>query len=134
MAGSLNKVMIIGNLGRDPEVRVTQGGGKVATLNVATSESWIKDGERQEKTEWHRIVVWGKGADVVEKYIKKGSKVLIEGRIQTRKWEKDGQEHFSTEIVADKLTMLDSKKEDDSRGTHTTKVTSDAPFDDEIPF
>lgn len=129
--------MLIGNLGRDPEIRVTQGGGKVANFSVATSESWKdKNGERQEKTEWHRIVVWGKGADVVEKYIHKGSKVLIEGRIQTRKWEKDGQEHYSTEIMADKLTMLDSKKDDsrETEGTHTTKVTSDAPFDDEIPF
>lgn len=120
--------MLIGNLGRDPEIRVTQGGGKVATLNVATSESWVKDGERQERTEWHRGVVFGKGAEVAEKYLKKGSKVYLEGRLQTRKWEKDGQEHYTTEIVVDKLTLLDSKKTEGPEGS------DDVPFDDQVPF
>lgn len=158
MAGSLNKVMIIGNLGRDPEVRATQGGGKVATLNVATSESWTNKntGMREEKTEWHRIVIFGKGAEVVEKYLKKGSKAYFEGRLQTRKWEDKatGQEKYSTEIVADNFTMLDRKEGggDNSYGSFSQespssgagsygpstgtpkKITTDAPFDDEIPF
>lgn len=161
MAGSLNKVMIIGNLGRDPEVRATQGGGKVATLNVATSESWVNknSGEREEKTEWHRMVIFGKGAEVVEKYLKKGSKAYFEGRLQTRKWEdkNTGQEKFTTEIVVDNFTMLDRKEgsgsgnsygsfSGDSSGSSSgagsyapttgtpKKITTDAPFDDEIPF
>lgn len=162
MAGSLNKVMIIGNLGRDPEVRVTQGGGKVATLNVATSESWTNKntGEREEKTEWHRMVIFGKGAEVVEKYLKKGAKAFFEGRLQTRKWEdkNTGQEKFTTEIVVDNFTMLDRKEggggnsygafssDSSSSGAGSyapssgpmagtpKKITTDAPFDDEIPF
>lgn len=117
MAGSLNKVMLIGNLGRDPEIRSTQDGREIANFSIATSESW-KDkstGERREKTEWHRIVVFNEGlVNVVKNYVKKGSKLFVEGQLQTRKWvDKDGQEKYSTEIVlqgfGSTLTMLDGK-------------------------
>jgi single-strand DNA-binding protein len=116
MAGSVNKVILIGNLGRDPEVRTMQNGGKVANLNLATSENW-KDkatGERKEKTEWHRVVIFGQLADIAERYLKKGSKVYVCGQLQTRKWtDKDGQEKYTTEVVLQgfnsELTMLDGK-------------------------
>lgn len=115
MAGSLNKVMIIGNLGADPEIRSFQNGGKVANLRIATSEQW-KDkatGERKEKTEWHTVAIFSEGlVSVVERFLKKGSKVFVEGKLQTRKWQdKDGQDRYSTEIVIQglggTLTMLD---------------------------
>ena len=115
MAGSVNKVILIGNLGRDPEIRSTQDGREIANLAIATSESW-KDkntGERKEKTEWHRVVVFNDGlVGVVKNYLKKGSKVYVEGALQTRKWtNKDGQEQYSTEVVLQGpgavLTMLD---------------------------
>jgi single-strand DNA-binding protein len=99
---SLNKVMLIGNLGADPEVRSLPSGGKVVNLNVATTDKW-KDkqtGDTNEKTEWHRVVIYNEGLTrVAEQYLKKGSKVFLEGKLQTRKWEKDGQDHYSTEIV-----------------------------------
>ena len=115
MAGSLNKVMLIGNLGADPEIRSFQNGGKVANLRIATSESW-KDkntGERKEKTEWHTVAIFSEGlVGVVERYLKKGSKVYIEGKLQTRKWQdQNGQDRYSTEVVIQGLggvlTMLD---------------------------
>ncbi|MDP5104164.1 MAG: single-stranded DNA-binding protein [Erythrobacter sp.] len=115
MAGSLNKVMLIGNLGADPEIRSFQNGGKVANLRIATSESW-KDkatGERKEKTEWHTVAIFSEGlVSVVERYLKKGSKVFVEGKLQTRKWQdQNGQDRYSTEIVIQglggTLTMLD---------------------------
>jgi single-strand DNA-binding protein len=101
MAGSLNKVTLIGNVGKDPEVRNTQGGKVVANFSIATSESWTDktSGERSEKTEWHNIVVWGPLAEIVEKYVQKGSKLYIEGKLQTRSWEKDGKKNYTTEIV-----------------------------------
>ncbi|MCC6913118.1 MAG: single-stranded DNA-binding protein [Rhodospirillaceae bacterium] len=116
MAGSVNKVILIGNLGKDPEVRTMQNGGKVANLSLATSESW-KDkstGERKEKTEWHRVVIFGQLADIAERYLKKGSKVYVCGALQTRKWtDQQGQEKYSTEVVLQgfnsELTMLDGK-------------------------
>jgi len=103
MAGSVNKVILLGNLGRDPEVRTAQDGSKIVNLNIATSESW-KDkssGERKEKTEWHRVVIFNPNlADIAERYLKKGSSVYVEGALQTRKWtDKDGAEKYSTEIV-----------------------------------
>ena len=103
MSGSLNKVMIIGNLGRDPELRSTGDGRSIANLNVATSERWKdKNGEQQERTEWHRIAVFGGLADVCGKYLKKGDTAYFEGRIQTRKWtDQNGQDRYSTEIVVD---------------------------------
>ena len=109
MARGLNKVMLIGNLGADPEVRYTAGGAAVANVRLATADSWRdKDsGETQERTEWHRVVFFGRLAEVVEQYVKKGSQIYIEGRIQTRKWQdKDGNEKFSTEIVASEMQML----------------------------
>ena len=116
MAGSVNKVILIGNLGRDPEVRTMQNGNKVANLNIATSESW-KDkttGERKEKTDWHRVVIFGNLADIAENYLKKGSKVYISGKLQTRKWQdQSGQDKYTTEVVLQgyggELTMLDAK-------------------------
>ncbi len=117
MAGSVNKVILVGNLGKDPEVRTLPSGGKVANLSIATSESW-KDkntGERKEKTEWHRVSIFSEGlAGICEKYLRKGSKVYVEGALQTRKWQdKDGQDKYTTEIVLSgfngSLTMLDGK-------------------------
>ena len=117
MAGSLNKVMIIGNLGRDPEVRSFQNGGKVCNLRIATSETW-KDkntGERREKTEWHSVAIFQEGlVSVAERFLKKGSKVYIEGKLQTRKWQdQSGQDRYSTEVVLQgyggTLTMLDGR-------------------------
>jgi single-strand DNA-binding protein len=117
MAGSVNKVILVGNLGRDPEVRNSPEGGKIVTLSVATSESW-KDkasGERRDRTEWHRVVVFNeKLAEVSEKYLKKGSKVYLEGQLQTRKWtDQQGQEKYTTEVVLGRfrgeLTMLDTR-------------------------
>lgn len=115
MAGSLNKVMLIGNLGADPEIRTFQNGGKVANLRIATSETW-KDrntGERQERTEWHNVAIFSEGlVGVVERYLKKGSKVYVEGQLQTRKWQdQNGQDRYTTEVVIrgmnGGLTMLD---------------------------
>jgi len=116
MAGSVNKVILVGNLGRDPEIRFTQSGQKIANMSVATSEQWRdkQTGERREKTEWHRVVVFDERlADIVEKYVKKGSKVYLEGSLQTRKWTgNDGIEKYTTEVVLQRfsgvLTMLDS--------------------------
>lgn len=118
MAGSVNKVILVGNVGRDPEVRNTQDGRKVVTLSLATSESWRdkQSGERKEKTEWHRVVIFNDNlAEVAEKYLKKGSKVYVEGQLQTRKWQdQSGAEKYSTEVVLQKfrgeLTLLDSAK------------------------
>ena len=122
MSGSLNKVILVGNLGRDPEVRSMQSGDKVANLNIATSERWRdRDGNNQEKTEWHRVVLFGKIADVAERFLKKGSKVLIEGKLQTRKWtDQSGQEKYTTEIVVSgfggNMTMLDGRGEGGGMG------------------
>ncbi|HEU5018237.1 MAG TPA: single-stranded DNA-binding protein [Pseudolabrys sp.] len=115
MAGSVNKVILIGNLGADPEIRRTQDGRPIANLRIATSESWRdkNTGERREKTEWHRVVIFNEGlCRIVEQYLKKGSKVYLEGALQTRKWQdKDGQDRYSTEVVLQgfnsQLTMLD---------------------------
>lgn len=117
MAGSVNKVILVGNVGNDPEVRTFGNGGKVANLSLATSETWKdkQSGERKEKTEWHRVAVFGDGlVNVVERYIKKGSKLYIEGKLQTRKWQdRDGNDKYTTEIVlqgpGSSLTMLDSR-------------------------
>ena len=118
MAGSLNKVMLIGNLGADPEVRSFQNGGKVANLRIATSERWKdRDGNQQEKTEWHTVAIFSEGlVRVVESYLKKGSKVFVEGQLQTRKWQdQNGQDRYSTEVVLrgfnGTLTMLDGRGE-----------------------
>ncbi len=117
MAGSVNKVILVGNLGKDPEIRRTQDGRPIANLSVATSESWKEKatGERKEKTEWHRVVIFNEGlCKIAEQYLKKGAKVYLEGALQTRKWtDKDGVEKYSTEVVLQgfnsTLTMLDSR-------------------------
>jgi single-strand DNA-binding protein len=119
MAGSVNKVILVGNLGKDPEVRRMQSGDPVVNLSIATSESWRDkgSGERKEKTEWHRVVIFNKNlAEVAEKYLRKGAKVYLEGQLQTRKYtDKDGQERYSTEVVLQnfrgELQMLDSRGE-----------------------
>src|SRR6201993_14722 len=117
MAGSVNKVILVGNMGKDPEVRTTQDGTKIVNLTLATSETWNDraSGERKERTEWHRIVVFNdRVADVVEKYVRKGSKLYVEGSLQTRKWtDQSGQEKYTTEVVISRfkgeLTMLDGR-------------------------
>lgn len=146
MAGSVNKVILIGNLGRDPEVRHAQSGDKIVTLNLATSESW-KDknsGERREKTEWHRVVIFNdRVADVAERYLRKGSKIYVEGALQTRKWtDQSGAEKYTTEVVISRfkgeLTLLDSADGSRSSGGQSGSDAGgwDAPtdIDDEIPF
>jgi len=118
MAGSVNKVILVGNLGRDPEIRSTQDGTRVANLSLATSESWRdkNSGERKERTEWHRVVIFNERlVEIVEKYLRKGSKIYVEGALQTRKWtDKEGQERYSTEVVLQRfrgeLTMLDGAR------------------------
>jgi len=109
---SVNKVILIGNLGRDPETRYTTGGDAIANLNIATSEQWKdKNGEKQEKTEWHRVVLFGRQAEIAGEYLKKGRSVYIEGRLQTRKYtDKDGVEKYSTEIVGDRMQLLGSRE------------------------
>jgi single-strand DNA-binding protein len=150
MAGSVNKVILVGNLGKDPDVRRLQSGEPVVNLSLATSESWRDkaSGERKEKTEWHRVVIFNKNlAEVAEKYLRKGSKVYIEGALQTRKWtDKDGQEKYSTEIVLQnfrgELTMLDTRGEGGGAMARSSGAgASEAPsnfdrseLDDEIPF
>lgn len=117
MAGSVNKVILVGNLGRDPEIRSFQNGGRVANLNLATSETWRDkaSGERKERTEWHRVAIFNdRLVEVVEKYLKKGAKVYIEGQLETRKWtDQSGQEKYTTEVVLrqfrGELTMLDGR-------------------------
>lgn len=144
MAGSVNKVILVGNVGKDPEIRRTQDGKAIANLGIATSETWRdkSSGERKEKTEWHRVVVFNEGlCKVVEQYVKKGSKLYIEGSLQTRKWtDKDGVEKYSTEIVLQGfnsvLTMLDSKSSD-AEPVHRSPVAPNAAHDDMndgIPF
>ena len=105
--GSVNKVILVGNLGRDAEVRFTPSGAPVASFSIATTENWTsKDGQKQEQTEWHRIVLWGKTAETLQPYLTKGKQIYLEGRLQTRQWEKDGQKHYTTEVKADKVVLL----------------------------
>lgn len=105
--GSVNKVLVVGNLGRDIELKSTPSGSAVGTFNVATTEQWTdKSGQKQEQTEWHRVALWGKQAETLQPYLTKGKQVYIEGRLTTRQWEKDGQKHYSTEIKADRVVLL----------------------------
>lgn len=117
--GGVNKVILIGNVGADPELRYTAGGTAVSNFNIATNENWTdSSGERQERTEWHRIVVWGRLAEICNQYLRKGSKVFIEGRLQTRSWEtQDGQKRYTTEVVARDMQMLDSRGDFESGGS-----------------
>lgn len=159
MARGINKVILIGNLGGDPEVKYTAGGSAVTNVTIATSENW-KDkttGENQERTEWHRVVFFGKLAEIAGEYLKKGSQVYVEGRLQTRKWQdKEGQDRYTTEIVANEMQMLGGRGGGAAGGgTDSSRATSaEAPaaraagarasgskataavedFDDDIPF
>jgi len=158
MAGSVNKVVLVGNLGKDPEVRNAQNGAKIVSLTLATSESWTDkaSGERREKTEWHRVVIFNERiADVAERFLRKGRKIYLEGALQTRKWtDQSGQERYTTEIVVDRfrgdLVLLDSagSHNDESRYGLDDRPSRSAPardsafgggsagagLDDEIPF
>ena len=155
MANSgINKVILIGRLGRDPEVRYANNGNAIANVSIATSESW-KDkntGEPVEKTEWHRVVFFRRLAEIVGEYLKKGSQVYVEGRLQTRKWQdKEGQDRYTTEIVANEMQMLDSRQSSESAGSgyssgsrvaapsagseeQAVPAGPAAEFDDDIPF
>ena len=147
---SVNKVMILGNLGQDPELRNTTGGKSVTTLRVATTDTWNdQSGQRQERTEWHTIVVWGRAAENCKQYLSKGRAVFVEGRLQTRKWQdKEGHDRYSTEIVADRVQFVGGGGGGAERGAGTSRGGGggrDAefgdmggggapPMDDDIPF
>lgn len=138
----VNKVILLGNCGRDPEVRTTPSGQSVASFSLATSRKWKdRDGNRQEKTEWHNVVAWGKLADVVAKYVTKGAKLFIEGRIETKSWDDktSGEKKYRTEIVADQMTMLGDRKGDDggerASGSAARPSGDDSiDYDEDIPF
>ena len=139
----INKVILVGNLGQDPEIKYTAGGAAVTTLSLATSESWKdKDtGTDQEKTEWHRVVLWRRLAEIAGEYLKKGSKIYIEGQLQTRSWEQEGQKRYTTEVIARDMQFLDSRGNSDSSrdagdiSTQENTAESEATIDDEdIPF
>jgi single-strand DNA-binding protein len=150
---SVNKVILVGNLGRDPETRYTTGGEAVTNVSIATTDTWKdKSGEKQERTEWHRVAFFGKLAEIAGEYLKKGSQVYVEGRLQTRKWQdKEGQDKYTTEIIADRMQMLGSRSgagganadmpERASAGASTGSKAGAAPakknvddLDDDIPF
>lgn len=142
MARGVNKVILVGNLGADPEVRYTAGGSAVVNVSIATSESW-KDkttGEPQERTEWHKVVFFGKLAEVVGEYLKKGSQVYVEGKLQTRKWtDKEGVERYTTEIHAHEMQMLGGRGENSRQAAERKPQGAAAAaavedFDDDIPF
>jgi single-strand DNA-binding protein len=139
MAGSVNKVIIVGRLGADPETKTMQNGNRIVNLSVATSETWKdKDGERKERTEWHRVVIFNdKLGEVAEKYLRKGASVYLEGQLQTRKWQdQNGADRYSTEIVLQRyrgeLTMFDGKSK--GQGTQEPQRQSAPDIDDSIPF
>ena len=124
---NLNKVMLIGRLGQDPEIRYTQSGSAVANVTIATNDYWTdKQGGKQERTEWHSLVLWGKLADLAQSYLKKGSQVYVEGRLQTRDWEdQQGQKHYKTEVVVTTMQFLDSKMSDSSSNTEYSATVAD---------
>jgi len=143
----INKVILIGNLGADPETRYLPDGNAVTNITIATSENWKdkESGEKKERTEWHRVVFFGRLAEIAGQYLKKGSKVYVEGSLRTRQWEKEGQKHYSTEIVVKEMQMLDSKGEQDEARGHNyereQKASAGHPapnpepdWDDDIPF
>lgn len=134
MSGSLNKVMLIGNLGQDPEIRTLENGVSLAKISIATTETFKnKNGERVSHTEWHSVILWRGLAEVAEKYLKKGHQVYIEGRIKSRSWEdkETGQKRFAIEIIGDQMTMLTSKKES---GSAIADRTEDNISSDDLPF
>jgi single-strand DNA-binding protein len=146
--GSVNKVILVGNLGRDAELRYTPGGSPVATLNLATTEVWNdKSGQRQERTEWHRVVLWGKTAESLNEYLTKGKQIYVEGRLQTRQWDdKDGNKRYTTEIRGDRIVLLSGGGGGMGGGgrqpARATAGSSEEPMmdpggeltDDDIPF
>lgn len=143
MARGVNKVIIIGNLGADPELRYTPANTAIANMSVATSETWRdkQTGEKKEKTEWHRLVMFNRLAEIAGEYLKKGSKIYVEGRLQTRKWtDNNNIERYSTEIICNELQMLDGKPQGEQRpmGQRPTQEPQRAPvdddFEDDIPF
>ena len=143
MARGINKVILVGNLGRDPETRYLPSGGAVTNVSLATSRSW-KDrdsGEQKEKTEWHRVVFFNRLGEIAGEYLKRGSKVYVEGELRTREWEKEGQKHFTTEDVATEMQMLDSKGGNSDYETNNnssiaapSSLSSSDMVDDDIPF
>jgi single-strand DNA-binding protein len=154
MARSLNKVTLIGNLGNDPEMRALPSGSQVANLSIATTDSWRDkgSGEMQERTEWHRVVIFDRLAEIAGQYLKKGSRIYIEGSLRTRSWEQDGQKKYATEIVCRDMMMLDGRGDGESTGMSAPPTRSASPsrpphapqpasaplpdpnIDDEIPF
>lgn len=135
--GSLNHVQLIGNLGRDCELKYTPGGAAVATLSLATTEMWNdKQGQRQEKTEWHRVVLWGKTAESLAEYLVKGKQLFVSGRLQTRTWsDKDGNTRYTTEIRGDKIVLLGGHAEPQNSGRHVSDEEMGAdPLTDDPPF
>ena len=144
MARGVNKVILVGHLGQDPEIRVMPSGGAVANLTLATSESWRdkQTGENQERTEWHRLVLFNRQAEVAEQYLKKGAQIYVEGSLRTRKWtDKNEQERYTTEVTVNNFQMLDRKGTDLSQQTPMSTTTTAAPApaaatmnDDDIPF
>jgi single-strand DNA-binding protein len=151
MARGVNKVILIGNLGNDPEVRYTPNGSAVANANLATSETWRdkQSGELQDRTEWHRVVFFNRLAEIVGEYLRKGSKIYVEGTLRTRKWmDKNGIERFTTEIIANEMHILDSRTpsgttqathpttthDDFDAPAHTRESTNQENFDDDVPF
>jgi single-strand DNA-binding protein len=143
--GSVNKVILVGNLGRDAEVRYTPGGAAVASFSIATTENWTsKDGEKHEQTEWHRIVLWGKSAETLQPYLTKGKQIYVEGRLQTRQWDdKEGNKRYTTEIKADRITLLGGgggggRTMDRSAAPVASHGMDEPPMepitDDDIPF
>jgi len=136
MSNGLNKVLIIGNLGSDPEIKYTSSGSAVANLSIATSERW-KDrntGEQKEQVEWHRVVLFSRLAEIAEQYLKKGSKVFVEGKLQTRDWEDaEGKKRYTTEVIAREMTMLDSRSGSDNAPQPQSSGTEDN-FEEDIPF
>ena len=136
----INKVILIGRLGHNPDSKTLESGSMITNISLATSEKWKnKDrGEYEEKTEWHRIIFFGRLAEIANQYLSKGSQVYIEGKIQTRKWEKDGVERFTTEIIANQMQMLDSKNTESPNTSATDYAKASGgnpePFTDDIPF
>jgi len=144
---SVNKVILVGNLGKDPELKYTPSGVAVCTFSLATTDKWTdRDGNRQEKTEWHNIKIWRKQAEIAAEYLKKGRQVYIEGRIETRSWEQDGQKKFMTEILVDRFQMLGTKGDSEGgsrRSAQSDQEPSGSPDeeprdemteDDDLPF
>lgn len=127
--GTLNRVILVGNLGQDPETRYTSGGLAVANLSIATTETWTDSrGQKQEQTEWHRVSVFGKVAEVAGQYLRKGGKIMIEGRLQTDKWtDKQGKEQYTTRVVAERMEMLDRAPE--AKGSGATKAGKPGPWE-----